>query len=69
MKVELDWSNYVAKSDLKNATGFDTSKVIEKFNLASLKPNADQLGIDKLKNVSTNLSDLKSKLDKLDVYN
>ena len=47
VKVELDLSNYASKSDLKNATGIDTSKFSKKFNLASLKHNADQLDIDK----------------------
>ena len=57
MKVELDLSNYVTKL-------VDTSKLAEKVDLANLKSNVD---IDKLKNVSTNLSNLKSKVDKLDV--
>ena len=30
MKVELDLSNYATKSDLKNATGVDTSKFAKK---------------------------------------
>ena len=32
VKVELDLSNYVTKSDLKNATGADTSKFAEKVD-------------------------------------
>ena len=36
-KVELDLSNYVTKTYLKNATGVDTSKVAKKVDLASLK--------------------------------
>ena len=52
VKVELDLSNYATKVDLKNATGVDTS---------------DQLDIDKLKNVPSGLSKLKSKVDNLDV--
>ena len=34
-------------------------------DLASLKYNADKLDIDKLKNFASNLSNLKSKLNKL----
>ena len=34
--------------------------------MASLKPNCDKLDIDKLKNVSTDLNNLKSDIDKLD---
>ena len=67
MKVELDLSNYAIKTDLKNATGIDTSSFAKKVDLASLKSSVDKLDIDKLKNVPTNLSDLKSKVDKLDV--
>ena len=67
MKIELNVSNYATKSDLKNATGVDTSKFAKKVDLASLKSSIDKLDIDKLKNVPTSLSNLKSKLDKLDV--
>ena len=35
--------------------------------MTNLKSNVDKLGIDKLKNVPTNLSNLKSKTDKLNV--
>ena len=48
-KVELDLSNYATKSDLKNATGVDTSKFVIKVDLGSLKSSADKLDIDKLK--------------------
>ena len=67
MKIELNVSNYATKSDLKNATGVDTSKFAKKVDLASLKSFIDKLDIDKLKNVPTSLRNLKSKLDKLDV--
>ena len=59
--------NCATKSDLKNATGVDTSKFANKVDLVSLKSNVDKLDIDKLKNVPTNLSNLKSKVDKLDI--
>ena len=60
VKIELDFSNYATKADLKSTTGVDTSKFAKKFDLASLKSNIDELNIDKLKNVPTNLSNLKS---------
>ena len=64
-KVELDLSNYATKSDLKHATGVDTSKFTGKVGLANLKASVDKLDIDKLKNVLTSLSNPKSKVDKL----
>ena len=67
VKFELDLSNFATKTDLKNATGIDTSSFAKKVNLANLKSNVDKLDIDKLKIVPTNLSNLKSKVDKLDV--
>ena len=49
VKVELDLSNYATKTNLRNATGADTSKFAKKINLASLKSNVDNLDIGKLK--------------------
>ena len=66
MKVELDLSNYPTKADLKNATGVDTSKFAKKVDLPNLKSNVDKSDIDKLKNVPTNLNNLKNKVDKLE---
>ena len=43
INVKVDLSNYVKKDDLKNATGIDKS------DLASLKTEADKIGVDKLK--------------------
>ena len=65
VKVELDLSNYATKADLKNSKAVDTSKFAKKVDLVNLKSNVDKLDIDKLKNVPTNLSNLKSKVDKL----
>ena len=65
VKVELDLSNYATRADLKNATGFDTEKFAKKVDLANSKSDVHKLDIDKLKNVPTNLSNLKSKIDKL----
>ena len=63
MKIDLDFSNYTTKSDFKNATGIDTSSFAKQVGLTNLKSNIDRLNIDKLKNILTNLSNLKSKLD------
>ena len=49
LKFELALSNYATKSDLKNATGVDTSKFAKNVNLANLKSNVDKSSIDKLK--------------------
>ena len=67
VKVELDWSNYTTKAELKNATVGDTWDFVKK-DLANLKPNIDKSDIDTLKNVQNNSSNLKSKVDKLDIY-
>ena len=37
VKVELDLSNHVTISDLKNATGVDTSSFAKKIDLANSK--------------------------------
>ena len=46
VKVELDLFKYITKSDLKNATGVDTSKFPKKVDSESLKSNVDKLHID-----------------------
>ena len=53
IKVELDLSNYATKTDLKNATGVDTSKFAKRVDLANLKFSVDKLDIDQLENVPT----------------
>ena len=55
------------KTDLKIATGVDTSYFGKTVDLDNLKSDVDKLDIDKLNNVPSNLSNLKSKVDKLDV--
>ena len=64
VKVELDLSNYATKIDMKNATGVDTLPFAKKTDLVNLKSDIDKLDIDKLKNVSADLNNLKSKVDK-----
>ena len=51
INVKVDLSNYATKTDLKNATEIDTSKLALKSNSASLKAEIHKKGIDKLKTV------------------
>ena len=55
IKVELDLSNHATEADLKIVKGADTSKFAKKVGLANLKSNIDNLDIDKIKNIPTNL--------------
>ena len=61
VKVELNLCIYATKADLKNTTDVDTSDFALKTDLANLKSDVDKLDFDKLKNVPTTLSNLKSK--------
>ena len=54
INVKVDLSNYALKTDLKNATGIDTSKLATKSDLASLKAEIDKLDIEKLVPVLAN---------------
>ena len=49
------------KSDLKSATGADSSKFGKKVDLASLKSDVKKFHIDKLVNIPSGLNSLKSK--------
>ena len=42
VKVELDFSNYATKVDLKNVTGVDTADFVKKTDLAHLKSDVDK---------------------------
>ena len=53
--------NYATKTELKNATGIDTSDFAKKTDLANSKSDMDKLDIDKFKNISSNLINLKNK--------
>ena len=44
--------NYATKSDLKNALGFDTSKLSKRLDLAWLKSEIYKLDIDEFEKVS-----------------
>ena len=61
INVKVDLSTYTTKADLKNATQVYVSSFTKKTDLASLKPRVNKLDIDKLKNILTDLSNLKSK--------
>ena len=56
--VKVGLSNYVTKTDLKSATGINTSKLTLKSNLVSLKAELDKLDIDRLIPVPDDLSKL-----------
>ena len=56
--VKVDLSNYATKADFKNITHVGTSGFALKTNLANLKSKFDELDIDKLVPVPTDLSKL-----------
>ena len=64
VKFQLDFGNYATKADLKSATGANTSDFAEKTDLANSKYHVDKLNVDKLKYLPSNLSQLKSKVDR-----
>ena len=64
INVEMDLSIYPTKTDLKAATGVDTSNVAAKSDLASLKAKVDKIDIEKLKTENQQKADL-SKLTNL----
>ena len=58
IKVELDFSNYATKDDVKNVTHVDVSSYATKTNLAALKTVVDKIDTDKLKIVPDDLAKL-----------
>ena len=58
INVNVDFSYYATKTDLKNITHIDTSSFALKTNLASLKTEVDKLDIDKLAPVPVDISKL-----------
>ena len=58
IKVKIDLSNYVTKTDSKNISHVDSSRFALKTNLASLKTEVDELDIDKLVPIPVDLSKL-----------
>ena len=58
IRIKVYLSNYVTKLDLKNVTGLDTSKLVVKSDLASLKAEKDKIDVHKLKTFPDNLRKL-----------
>ena len=58
INVTVDLSNYATKDDIKSITHVDTSSFGLKTNLANLKSEVDELDIDILKPIPTDLSKL-----------
>ena len=58
INARVDLSNYETKGDIKNITHVDTSNFALKTNFANSKNEVDQLDVDKLKPVPTDLSKL-----------
>ena len=58
INVKVNLPNYATKADLKNATKIDTSKLALKSDSANLKPEVDNLDIEKLVPVPIHLSKL-----------
>ena len=58
INVRVDLSNYATKDDIKNIAHVDTSTFALKTNLANLKSEVDQLDVDKLMPVPTDLRKL-----------
>ena len=58
INVKVDLSDYATKTDLKEATGVDTSKLAAKSDFASSKAEIDKIDVDKLKTVPVDLSKL-----------
>ena len=61
--VELDLSNYSTKSFTKIVPDADTSKSAKQIGLAGLKSKVDELNIDNLKAIITDLSKLNDDVD------
>ena len=72
ISVKFDLPNYATKTDLKNTTGIDASKIAAKSDLIILKAEADKLDIDNLVPAPVDLSKvsgvLKNDIVKSTVY-
>ena len=58
VKGELDLTKYATKSELKGATGNDSSRLAAKSDLTSLKTQVDKIYADELKALPADLSKL-----------
>ena len=63
IKVELDFSNYATKDDVKNITHVDVSSFAIKTNLAALKTEVDKIDTDKLKTAPNDLAKLTNAIE------
>ena len=58
IKIELDLSNYAAKTDIKNVRHVEASSFALKTNLAALKTEVDKIDTNKLKTIPDDLAKL-----------
>ena len=58
INVQVDLSNYATKAEIKNISHIDTLRFALKTNLANLKTEVDELGIEKLKPLLDDVSKL-----------
>ena len=58
INVNIDLSNYVTKTNIRNISHVDISSFASKSNLASLKTEVDKVDIDKLVHVALDLNKL-----------
>ena len=63
VKVELDLTNYVTKTDLKNIAHVDVSSFASKTNLATLNTEVDKIDADKLKTTPVDLAKLTNAIE------
>ena len=63
VKVELDISNYITKTDLNNITHVDVSSFASKTNLAALKTEVHKIDADKLKKAPADLAKLTNAIE------
>ena len=58
----MDLSNFATKKELNYAKGVNTSNLVAKRDLATLKTEIDKLDIDKLVDVPTGSNNFKTKI-------
>ena len=63
VKVELDLTNYVTKTDLNNITHVDVSSFASKTNLVALKTEVYKIDTDKLKTAPADLGKLTNAIE------
>ena len=60
INAKVDLSNYATKTDTKNATGADTSKLAAKSDFDSLKAEVHKIDVQKLKTAPIDLNKLRN---------